>query len=157
MTPYTLGFVLDAVKLLLVLKTLVWLVGKSCSLSLKSLEWKIFKFLQCFGEKIASTSSNWDPLIYTKEKGSTFLCVTFYTKYGQNIWLIVVLSRWRYMKMTKGPFMTLGFYDNMIYIYIYIYMWYIYIYIYTLLTTMTLGFYPASSKASLRHSAISTS
>ena len=72
------------------------------------------------------------PYIYTKEKWSTFLYVTFYPKYGQNIRLIVVLSRWRYMKMTKSPFMTLGFYDNMIYIYIYIYVIYIYIYIHTI-------------------------
>ena len=37
-----LGFVLDVVKLLLVLKSLVWLVGKLCSSSAKSIEWKTF-------------------------------------------------------------------------------------------------------------------
>ena len=31
-----------------------------------------FMFPRCFGEKIASLSSHWNPPIYTKEKGSNF-------------------------------------------------------------------------------------
>ena len=50
------------------LKTLLWLVGKSCSLSVKSLEWKILIFVPTINvleRKLLAPSSYWDaPYLY---------------------------------------------------------------------------------------------
>ena len=53
------------------LKTLLWLVGKSCSLSVKSLEWKILIFVPTINvleRKLLAPLSYWDPHYLYKGK-----------------------------------------------------------------------------------------